>query len=605
VILAGCLAVFILSAFNVFNGHELLFYDLRFKLRPAIKVSENIVIIEISDDSLKNLANWPIPRDFHASLVDVLKECGVRKIIFDVLFPEPTPYDAEFSRAIKAAGNVYLPLAFLPGKYPSLLAGLAPGFSESAAGIGHINVVLDPDGKIRKIPLFIKYNNELIPQLGFKAAYDTLGLNILDKRLSLPVMAGNYLLVNYPGRWEKTFKHLSYFEILKSFSQLKQGKEPDIDLSVLKDKVCFIGLTATGTSDFQPVPLGNNYPLVGLQASVFNSLIQNEFIRPAGTLINLLIALLLFALGLTMCLRFKPLKALLGSLILGLAYFLISTGLFIFLGIWIDLFLPLFIIFSVYVVAIVYRIFIETKKRELLEKELEIARSIQQSFLPQELKEFNGLDISSSLQPAKFVAGDLYDLIALDEKTLGLLIGDVSGKGVPASLIMAQAISLFRIFSRQCRDCAKVLSLLNKELYGRTSSRFVTFMYLIIDTVNNTVSVSSAGHAPLLVFKEKANELKEIELDAGLPLGVTEDAEYNNVLFNLEKGDKIIIFTDGLTEARSKDKREFGIERIKKVISENRGKKSAELSKALLDDVAEFALRCVQHDDITLIILGR
>lgn len=589
-------------------------------------MSREIALIEISDDTLKNLGLWPLPRDFHATMIDVLRECGVKMIVFDVLFTEPTLYDAEFSRAIGEAGKVYLPLAFyldarqksnyLPIQSSAILADLAGILSDKAAGVGHINIILDADGKVRRIPLFVKYNNKLIPQLGFKAACDWLGLDIknvafernrliIDKGLTLPLTDSGYFLVNYPQKWEKSFRHFSYFEILKAYAQRKEGRKPDLDLSELQNKICFIGLTAAGTSDFQPVPLENIYPMVGLQASVFNSLIKKEFITYAGSPVNFLIALLVFIFSLAVCLRLKPLKALLGNLIIGIAYFLISTLIFTFLGIWLDLFLPLFIVIAVYVAIIGYRFFMETKRRELLEKELEIARSIQQSFLPQELKGFRGLDISSCLLPAKFVAGDLYDFIPIDDKKLGLLIGDVSGKGVSASLIMAQTISCFRIFARQYPDCANVLSALNKELCGRTSARFVTCMYIIIDTAENKAYVSSAGHSPLLLYRKRTNEITEIELNAGLPLGVAQEVKYDNVLFDIAEGDKVVIFTDGLSEARNSDNQEFGIERIKKIISGNYSKTALELSESIVGNVNRFSLRCAQHDDLTLIIVGK
>lgn len=618
--------ILLLSFFRPLNNYELISYDLRFKLRPAPDISDEVALIEVSDDALKNFGAWPLPRDFHAAMVDVLRECGVRAIVFDILFSEPAAYDAEFCRAVEQARNVYLPLAFYLDKkqkngYPrtgssSVLAGLVECLSKNAAGIGHINVDLDADGKLRKVPLFVEHNGDLIPQLGLKVACDRLGLNIknisfrkdrliIDERLWLPLVDNNSFLVNYPGKWAESFRHFSYFEILKSYAQRKEGKKPDLDLSQLKNKVCFIGLTATGTSDFQPAPLENNYPLLGLQASVFNSLVNKEFITYIGFPLNFFIALFIFAVSLAACLRFRPLKALLGSLIIGIIYFIVAVGIFIFFGIWADLFLPLLILLAVYVATTAYRFFAETKKRELLEKELEIARAIQQSFLPQELREFCGLDISSSMLPAKFVAGDLYDFIRIDDKKLGLLIGDVSGKGVPASLIMAQTISFFRIFARQHSDCAKVLGLMNKELCGRISARFITCMYIIIDTADNKVYVSSAGHSPLLFYRRKINRVSEIELDAGLPLGVSDEVEYDNVLFNLEEGDKIILFTDGLFEARNSDNQEFGIERVKMMISQEGIKKSEELLGSIANEVNKFSLRCGQHDDITLIIVGR
>lgn len=625
VILASLIVILLISIFRTFHNYELLFYDLRFRLRPAQKISSDIIIIEISDDTLKNLGKWPLPRDFHASLVDVLKDYGARMIVFDVLFSEPTLYDDVFSQAIKRAGNVYLPLAFYIDTAQKktrciteskvILADIIDNLKNNTQAIGHINTFVDSDGKVRKVPLFIKYNQTIFPQLGLQVACDWLGLNtqnlefksnrvIIDNRLSLPVLNDGTFFINYPDKWVKSFKHLSYFEILKSFADKKHGIVPHLDLSLIKDKVCFIGLTATGTSDLRPVPLENIYPMLGLQASVFNSIIQKKFIRDAGLFFNSLINIFIFIFSLILCLKFTPLRAFIGSIILGLVYFTVSTGIFIFGGIWMDLFLPLLLIVLTYIGTTTYRFFNEVRKRELLEKELDIARTIQRSFLPEDIEEFCGLTISAFIQPAKFVAGDLYDIFIIDDKKIGIFIGDVSGKGVPASLIMAQTISLFRIFSRQYFNCPEVLSRLNKELYGKFAGRFVTCLYMIVDTKEERIRVSSAGQSPLLVLKNDGN-IWEVELHAELPLGITEDTPYQEVTFDIEKDDKIVLFTDGLVEARNIRNQELGIKDIKDIILKNARLSSEKLLEVIKGEVSRFSSSAAQHDDITLIVLAK
>lgn len=623
IILVGGILIYLLSYSRILNYYELITYDLRMKLRPAQKISPQVLIIEISDDTLKNLANWPLPRDFHASLVDVLKECGAKMIVFDLLFSEPTMYDAAFSRSIKNAGNVYLAFAFgelktgrFPAESKAILADLYSDFRRYAAAIGYVNIIVDADGKTRKTPLFVNYNHTLFPQLGFKVACEWLGLNIknvafkgnrliVDNKLSLPTLPGGLFPVNYPDKWNKSFKHFSYFEILKSYSDIKQGIRPQLDLSAIKDKVCFIGFTATGTSDLGATPLESVYPMLGLQASVFNSIVQGEFIKDIGLFFNLLINLLVFILSLIICLRFSPLKAFLGNAILGVIYFFIAAVVFIFWNIWIDLFLPLLLVILTYTASTLYRFLDETRKRMLLEKELDIARTIQKSFLPAATKKFSELSVSSFLQPAKFVAGDLYDILILDDRKIGIFIADVSGKGVPASLIMAQTISLFRIFARQYSSCAEVLRQLNKELYGRFDGRFVTGMYITVDVQEAKACVSSAAHSPLLLYKGERNILSEVELLAELPLGIMEDACYKDVKFDLGKNDRIIVFTDGLSEARNREGQEFGLENIKNTILKNAKLSSDNLLEKIKDDLFEFSCRAPQHDDVTVIVLAK
>jgi len=372
---------------------------------------------------------------------------------------------------------------------------------------------------------------------------------------------------------------------------------------VLKDKACFIGLTAAGASDLRPMPLDNIYPMVGLQASVFNSVVTGKFITDAGAPLNTLINLFVFILALVICLRLSPLKAFLGSIITIAVYFASAAGLFIIFNFWVDLFFPLLIVALTYIGVTAERFFQERKKRQLLEKELDIARSIQKSFLPSEIKELCGVKISAFMQPAKFVAGDLYDIVAVGAKRMGVFIGDVSGKGVPASLIMAQTISLFRIFSRTHPEAAQVLGALNKEFYGKFQGRFVTCLYIVIDPQGSIAEVASAGHAPVLVYRKSNNALTEIELSAKMPLGIMEDLEYNAVSFEVKAGDKIIVFTDGLTEARDREGREFGLENIRNTISKHAHASAQNLADSLKEEVAKFAKGAEQHDDITLIVL--
>jgi sigma-B regulation protein RsbU (phosphoserine phosphatase) len=365
-----------------------------------------------------------------------------------------------------------------------------------------------------------------------------------------------------------------------------------------------VGLTAAGTSDIRANPLENIYPLLGLQASVFNSIIAKKFISPASPLLNTLINLIVFVLNLIICLHFSPLKAFFSSIIFGLGYFVIATVLFIFPGLWINLFLPLLIIATTYIGSTAYRFFHEHRKRQLLEKELDIAREIQKSFLPKETKECAGINVSSFMQPAKFVAGDLYDIINLKDERMGVFIGDVSGKGVSASLIMAQTISLFRVFANQYQSASEVLNRLNKELTGRFEGRFVTCLYMVVDQKNSQVQVSSAGHAPVLLYRKERKEVSEIELNAGMPLGIMEENDYENVTFDLKENDKVMIFTDGLAEARNRENQEFGVERPKKIIIEHGNSSSEKILKLTKDELFRFTLHAPQHDDITIIVLA-
>jgi len=608
-ILSGVLlTIFLTFRTQAFQEYELSTYDLRFKLSGQRPVSSEIIVIEISDDTLANLGNWPLPRDFHASLLKVLKEQGARIVVFDILFSEPTDYDRVLAESIKDVEFVYLSAAYqLQTKRQTgevfdaerVLSSPLNILRDSARGYGHVNVLVDADGKARRVPLYVSSQGSLVSQLGLLVAADFLGVD--SEELALPLVNNSSFLVRYPAKWVDSFQHLSYYQILKSYAQEKQNIEPEIDLSVLRDKVCFIGLTAAGTSDLRPTPLENIYPMLGLQASVFNSIVMNDFIRPADIWINTLITFLLICLTLVICNKFSPLKALIASSLIAAGYTLLACFIFAYFGLWLSLFLPLLVILLVYIVVTSYRFFNEVKKRQLLEKELEIARQIQQSFLPQALDNTSDFSIAANLDAAKFVGGDLYDIFKLDQQRLGIFIGDVSGKGVPAALIMAQTILLFRMFSRQMREPKRVMEALNKELCAKFSGRFVTALYMTVDFAKGVITVASGGHGPLLLCR--GEDLTEAEIDPGFPLGVTEDAEYKEVTLKAEECDKYMIFTDGAYEARNLKNKEFGMEVLKKTFCSVRMLEPASQIDRLKHKLKDFSAGRAQHDDITMIIL--
>ncbi|RKY34135.1 MAG: hypothetical protein DRP69_05555 [Candidatus Duberdicusella sinuisediminis] len=342
--------------------------------------------------------------------------------------------------------------------------------------------------------------------------------------------------------------------------------------------------------------------MVGLQASVFNSILNKKFIVPGGFSFNLLVNTVIFLLSLIISLRFKPLSSFLYNLALGLVYFLLNTLVFVGAGLWINLFLPLVIIGFVYVGITLFRILQEVRRRELLEKELDIARRIQESFLPLKLEEIPSLKIATFFKPAKFVAGDLYDLIRLDEEKLGIFIGDVSGKGVPASLIMAQTVSLFRVFAKDKTSPSGVLTKLNKELAKVLEGRFVTAFYLVLDTKEKKIIGSSAGHSPVIYYNSQEKKVLELEFSSGPPLGISEFLEYEEEKFPLNPKGRFLLYTDGLTEAKNKKSEEFGLERVKEIILNYSDLDLQGLVDKLKEECFNFYRGMPQHDDITIIL---
>jgi len=251
----------------------------------------------------------------------------------------------------------------------------------------------------------------------------------------------------------------------------------------------------------------------------------------------------------------------------------------------------------------------EIEAKEHIENELRGALDIQLSMLPSDFMPLElakkDWDIFARCSPAKAVGGDFYDIVALDDKRIGVLIGDVSGKGMPAALIMAQTISLFRVFAKEESSPSACFRRLNKELYGRLSGRFVSCLYLVIDTQDQRVRACSAGHSPLFHFSMAKGELSDVDLSANMPLCVAEDIVYQEVDFKLDSGDKLIVFTDGIPELRDVQGAEFGTGRVRGLILRSPLVAPKEICENIMRQASLFSEGCQQHDDMTIIAIER
>jgi phosphoserine phosphatase RsbU/P len=211
------------------------------------------------------------------------------------------------------------------------------------------------------------------------------------------------------------------------------------------------------------------------------------------------------------------------------------------------------------------RAFIRGEREQLaLEHELRTAREIQQSILPRAMPELPGLRFETAYDPATSVAGDLYDFIGVDEQHAGVLVADVAGHGVPAALIASMVKIAASSQSRLAADPAALLGALNVTLRNEVRRAFVTATYLWFDMDGQRVSVCNAGHAPPLLYRDGAF----LELGAhGVLLGRFADARYETRTYELQPGDRIVAFTDGIVEARNTRDEQFGEERLKQRIA--------------------------------------
>jgi len=240
--------------------------------------------------------------------------------------------------------------------------------------------------------------------------------------------------------------------------------------------------------------------------------------------------------------------------------------------------------------------------------ELQIAAEIQKSFLPEEIPQIPNVDIAARTVMAKEVGGDFFDVIPYEVMTLegglrGLLVADVSGKGVPAALFMALSRIVVRVNALWHHDPAKVIYDSNNTItQDSKSGMFVTLFFGLLNEKTRSLTYVNAGHNPPIVFRSRDGAVEKLA-PTGIALGALENAEYKSQNINIEKSDIVVMFTDGVTEAINSRQEMFGEKRLIEIIEKNSHLSAQALLQKILSGVESFARDMPQADDITLLII--
>ena len=249
----------------------------------------------------------------------------------------------------------------------------------------------------------------------------------------------------------------------------------------------------------------------------------------------------------------------------------------------------------------------EQLARQLLyiNNELEMAREIQLSILPQEIPKIEGLEITARYIPMSSVAGDFYDFIRVDEKRVGVLVADVSGHGLPAALIASMLQVALAAQFVHASDPGRVLMGLHQALCGKFQHHFVTAVYVFVDIEKKSISYAGAGHPPLLLWRSATQSASEL-VENGLPLGMFPEATYSVAQVQVEEGDKVVLYTDGIVETESPSEQGFGIDLFKGFLQSNHDLKGNVFADSLLDELSSWSERPRgqgQQDDITFLTI--
>jgi sigma-B regulation protein RsbU (phosphoserine phosphatase) len=235
------------------------------------------------------------------------------------------------------------------------------------------------------------------------------------------------------------------------------------------------------------------------------------------------------------------------------------------------------------------------------EQDLDQAREIQERLLPKRIPQIRGLDIAGAWNPAAVVSGDYFDVVKFGDTKIGVCICDVVGKGISAALLMANLQASFRAFASELVSPGAVVSKLNDVICNNIASdKFVTFCYCILDVNKVSLTYASAGHWPPVLVRRSGETLSL--RDGGPPLGLFPDHSYENIELQLESGDRLVLYTDGLTEARNASGIEFGEHNVARIGNENMRLSAAEMLETLRREVTTFC-NGTFDDDLTLVVV--
>ncbi len=248
------------------------------------------------------------------------------------------------------------------------------------------------------------------------------------------------------------------------------------------------------------------------------------------------------------------------------------------------------------------RLYKESQVKRKLEEELAIAREIQQALLPPSGKILHFMNACSVNLPCREVGGDYFDYFDMDQGRLGFAVGDVAGKGMPAALLAAMLQGIFCAQTLLNLPLPSMIANVNCSLARRgTGSRFVTFFFGILDAEGNC-TYTNAGHNPPILIRPDGS-MRELT-EGGMVLGLFPLAEYEARTVTMEPGDHLVLFTDGLLEARNTTGEEFGEERVRDLLRKNAKASSDVILGRLQEELASFSANAPQHDDITMMVLG-
>ena len=500
-----------------------------------------------------------------------------------------------------------------------------PELESAARGHGYLNDSRDGDGIVRSMPLILNVRGSIAPALAVEllrvatgqAAYSVRS----DRQGIVGLQIGTSLIpTDRDGKLRLYYSPAHGARRVSAAAILRGGLAP----KALANQVAIVGASAVGISDVASTPVSARMDGIEIHAQLIeNILYGTRLIRPPSARWWELFGLVAFGVVLIVALpRRKPAMGVVLYCVLGATLVIASFIAFQKLRVLYDPTLPVVanglivgLLLTVGFSAALRRrreldaeLAVERNERLRASGELRAAREIQMGMLP-DPKAIDGmpanLDFFALLEPAQEVGGDLYDAFMLDERRLFFMIGDVSGKGVPASLFMALIKTLCKSLARrEGRDLGQVLSSVNDEIArDNPTAMFVTAIIGVIDSSSGEVELCNAGHnAPILLQDKRAP--RELDGAGGPPLCLDAGFSYPTQRLRVGYGDILLLITDGITEAENSSQEQYGLTRTLQYLAQDEAISATAVCQKLHADVKDFTAGAAPSDDLTLLAVG-
>jgi serine phosphatase RsbU (regulator of sigma subunit) len=418
--------------------------------------------------------------------------------------------------------------------------------------------------------------------------------------------------VNYYGP-PRTIKTIPYYQALQIKDGAYEGRPLDLD-----GKVVFVGLSEILLADrkdsfYTVFSLADGVFVSGVEimASVFANIKEDTPVQPVSLKTYALIVLLWgFLLGIICRISIMRIAAI-NTIGLSILYLGGAVSIFKAQNVWLPLVVPLFFqapLAFLGAVSIEHAsLFKEMLSKLRMEKDLSVARDVQMSMLPSSCPEVEGYQIAASSTPAREVSGDFFDFIDIDDGKMGFVIADVTGKSVSGALVMTASKSVFRLLSEDQLSVGEIMVRANRQIkkdITKAKGMFVALLYAVLNMEDKTMGMCSAGQTQPIILSGKTGEAELIETEGdAFPLGIIDDPDYQETMLQLNSGDMIIFYTDGVVEAMNKKEKMYGFERFIEVIKANRGQDVDTFMENLIEDINSFVGKAEQHDDLTIVVI--